>query len=171
MHNHSNTKTICALSLLFAGLTPYLAAISHKATAYTAYPVSFRILASGTAIYSSFGGSQSEYLIEIAGPGNSSEIAYLLYPHPQSHPEIPDKIVNSRKQFQWHLVRSTQCDETYQAFAMAWDLKSDGKLHSNNILRFVPGEKDTVFEDQVMLPCYLLLPRTVRMRRGQVQIK
>ncbi len=132
---------------------------------------SVRFLARGTAIYSSFSGNQTEFLLAISDDDNKPlHFARLLYRHSFSHPEIPDRLVDSGQVLRLQLARSAKCDETFASLTTAWLPGPYGTLRVVDPLRYVVGASVPQISGNDIVPCYVLDPRKVKWHRGQVEI-
>lgn len=129
-----------------------------------------RFLARGTAVYSSFSGSQAEYLIEITGVDKAPSLARLIYRHPLAHPEIPDALIDSGKLLSFPLYRSSECDEEYKTMSTRWLPGEKGKLQAREGVWFITGVTKPSIGNEEILPCYLLDARNVRWYRKNIHI-
>lgn len=129
-----------------------------------------RFLARGTAIYSSFSGSQSEYLIQITDLNHKPYYARLLYKHRLSHPEIPNNLIDSGELHSLWLIRSKECDESYRTLATAWIPGPYGTFQIWDGLHFVSEISRPVITDDEVVPCYLLPPEGIRWRKKGIRV-
>jgi hypothetical protein len=123
---------------------------------------SVRFLARGTAIYSSFSGSQSEYLVQIQTARQTPILARLLYRRPLQHPEIPDELIDSGESVYLRLTRAAECDQNYETLSTVWLLGEDRSVRAGNGLRFISKTVKPTITASEVLPYYLLSPREVR---------
>jgi hypothetical protein len=159
--------------LSFILLGSGIAAIAATSAPSKPHKLQVRFLARGTAIYSSFSGSQAEYLVEVSDAGKVPHFARLLYLHRNTHPEIPDELVDSGKVLTWHLDRQDGCDESYNTLATAW-LPEEGQYASVRVakaLHFVSGVTKPEISGEQVIPCYVLSPHNVHWRRMSITVK
>ena len=122
---------------------------------------SVRFLARGTAIYSSFSGSQSEYLVEIPTSKQAPFLARLLYRRAQQHPENADELIDSGKPFYLRLTRAEGCDQNYETLSTLFLPSEGGRVRAYDGLRFVSASTKPAIPASAVLPCYLLSPSEV----------
>lgn len=158
--------------LLVLCLVLMATALSSEAASRAPKPakVSLRFLARGSAIYSSFSGAQTEYLVEIVGTDKTSHFARLLYRHALTHPDIPELFVDSGSLHLIHLTRSTECDESYEILATRWLPGEYGLLRASAGLRFIAGVSKPAIAAGKVLPCYLMDARNVQWRGRRVHV-
>jgi len=156
--------------MMFLVLGSACASSAATVPAVKSHRFNCRFLARGTAIYSSFSGNQSEFLLEIKEDDNKTYFARLLYRQPPSHPEIPDTLIDSGKMLRFQLTRSAECDEPYATLTTAWMPGPYGTLRAVDSLRFVVGASRPLITGEEVVPCYLLNPRSVKWHRGQVEV-
>lgn len=143
---------LCAVSIV--------SSVTSAAQKSQKVPVQF--LARGTAVYSSFSGSQSEYLIEIHNSKQAPFLARLLYRHPFQHSEIPDEVIDSGSPYFFQLTRAEGCDQDYRTLSTLWLPSEGGKVRAYEGLRFVSRTARPSIAANEVLPCYLLSSREVR---------
>lgn len=146
-------------AIILLGAVSFLPSVV-SATAKPA-KTSLRFLARGTAIYSSFSGSQSEYLVEIQSSKQTPFLARLLYRHSFTHAEIPNELIDSGKAFYFQLTRAAECDQSYGTLSTRW-LPGEGEsLRAHNGLWFISGGPKPAIDAAAVLPCYLLSPHEI----------
>jgi hypothetical protein len=147
---------ILSAASIFPSVT-FAAKKSHKS--------SVRFLARGTAIYSSFSGSQSEYLVQIQSSKQAPFLARLLYRRPLQHPEIPDDLIDSGGRVYLRLVRAAECDQSYETLSTRWLPGDGGALQAHDGLRFISAHAMPTIAASEELPCYQLSQREIRWKR------
>lgn len=166
MASNSCTRLLLILCLLATSVSRITAAPRVPKPS----KITLHFLARGSAIYSSFSGSQAEYLIEINGADKAPHLARLIYRHPLAHPEIPDTLIDSGKLLSFSLYRSTECDEEYKTLATRWLPGEHGKLRASNSLWFISGVNKPDVGAEEILPCYLLDARNVHWYGKSIRI-
>ncbi len=115
-------------------------------------------LARGTAIYSSFSISQSEYLVQLQTANQTPFLARLLYRRPLQHPEIPDVLIDSGQWNNLRVIRAPECDQDYATLSTVWLPIGYGSLRGDP----GTGAERPVVAGDVVLPCYLVALRDIR---------
>jgi hypothetical protein len=126
-------------------------------------------LARGTAVYTAFGDSQSEYLVMVTDGGKST-LARLLYRHRLSHAEIPSEMIDSAKPVTMHIFRTADCDESYRIISTAFVPGPFSEIVVRDALHFVSGVESPAVADGEVVPCYSLSPQYVRQHRKYVSV-
>ena len=157
------TRSCRFLLLMFlsaVSMLPSLTSATQKS-----HRTSVRFLARGTAIYSSFSGSQSEYLVELRTSNQALFPARLLYRRALQSPDIPDELIDSGRPVYLRLTRATDCDQNYETLSTLWLSGTDGRLWAQDGLLFVHGIANLTIAANEVLPCYFIAPHEIRLKR------
>jgi hypothetical protein len=130
----------------------------------TPHPVktSVKFLAQGVAVYSSFSGNRTDYLVEIVGSDKKTHFARLVYERPTAHPELTEQILGIGRVRTLPLLRSQNCDVTYSNFSTLWLPGYRETVYRAEGLHFYPKVNRLVIAEDEVLPCYLLPANRVR---------
>ena len=132
---------------------------------------SVKFLAHGVAVYSSFSGNWTDYLIEIVGGDKKTHYARLVYQRPTAHPELTEQILGIGRFRTLPLLRSDDCDDTYSNISTAWIPGYRDTVYRADALHFYPGVSRPAIVSSEVLPCYVLPANRVHWRGFEAVIR